>query len=152
MSRDSSHRNRKRDIPVTRSHVTQISKQDDVLVLGGGVAGCAASIALARKGRRVTMLEREPTPRHKVCGEFLSGEALEDLHALGIDVAYLGAVPINYVRLAYRFVDGSIDDETTTYTQHGTFRLVRNHHIHRRNREVECPVIRTRAQLSQFAD
>jgi flavin-dependent dehydrogenase len=64
------------------------------------VAGCAASIALARKGRSVTLIEREPIPRHKVCGEFLSGEALEDLHALGIDVASLGAVPINYVRLA----------------------------------------------------
>ena len=51
------------------------------------MAGCAASIALARKGRVVTLIEREPTPRHKVCGEFLSGEALEDLHALGIDVA-----------------------------------------------------------------
>lgn len=74
--------------------------QDEVLVVGGGVAGCAASIALARKGRRVRLIEREPTPRHKVCGEFLSGEALEDLHALGIDVASLGAVPINYVRLA----------------------------------------------------
>jgi len=74
--------------------------QDEVLILGGGVAGCAASIALARKGRSVTLIEREPTPRHKVCGEFLSGEALEDLHALGIDVGSLGAVPINYVRLA----------------------------------------------------
>jgi flavin-dependent dehydrogenase len=74
--------------------------QDDVLILGGGVAGCAASIALARKGQSVTLIEREPTPRHKVCGEFLSGEALEDLHALGIDVASLGAAPIDYVRLA----------------------------------------------------
>ncbi len=74
--------------------------QDEVLILGGGVAGCAASIALARKGRSVTLIEREPTPRHKVCGEFLSGEALEDLHALGIDVTSLGAVPIDYVRLA----------------------------------------------------
>jgi flavin-dependent dehydrogenase len=46
------------------------------------------------------LIEREPTPRHKVCGEFLSGEALEDLHALGIDAASLGAVPIDYVRLA----------------------------------------------------
>ena len=64
------------------------------------MAGCAASIALARKGRRVTLIEREPTPRHKVCGEFLSGEALEDLHALGIDVASLGAAPIDYVRIA----------------------------------------------------
>ena len=64
------------------------------------MAGCAASIALARKGQSVTLIEREPTARHKVCGEFLSGEALEDLHALSIDVASLGAVPINYVRLA----------------------------------------------------
>ena len=64
------------------------------------MAGCAASIALAREGRSVTLIEREPTPRHKVCGEFLSGEALEDLHALGVDVASLGAVPIDYVRLA----------------------------------------------------
>jgi hypothetical protein len=33
------------------------------------------------------------------------------------------------MRLIYHFVDGSTDDETTTYTQHGTFQLVRNHHI-----------------------
>jgi flavin-dependent dehydrogenase len=74
--------------------------RDEVLILGGGVAGCGAAIALARKGRSVTLIEREPTPRHKVCGEFLSGEALEDLHVLGIDVGSLGALPIDYVRLA----------------------------------------------------
>jgi menaquinone-9 beta-reductase len=74
--------------------------QDEVLIVGGGVAGCAASIALARKGRRVTLIERELTSRHKVCGEFLSGEALDDLHALGMNVASLGALPIDYVRLA----------------------------------------------------
>lgn len=33
------------------------------------------------------------------------------------------------MRMTYRFVDGSIDDEETTYVQQGTFRLVRNHHI-----------------------
>jgi hypothetical protein len=33
------------------------------------------------------------------------------------------------MRLTYKFEDGSIDDETTTYKQQGTFRLVRNHHI-----------------------
>jgi len=33
------------------------------------------------------------------------------------------------MRLTYRFADGSMDDETTTYRQHGTFQLVRNHHI-----------------------
>ena len=85
--------------PITPTY-NQIPWKDDVLVIGGGVAGCAASIALSRAGRSVTLIEREPAPRHKVCGEFLSGEALEDLRALGIDVATLGAVPIDYVRLA----------------------------------------------------
>jgi hypothetical protein len=33
------------------------------------------------------------------------------------------------MHLTYRFVDGSFDDETTTYTQQGSFRLVRDHHI-----------------------
>jgi hypothetical protein len=33
------------------------------------------------------------------------------------------------MRLTYRFADGSIDDETTTYRQRSTFQLVRNHHI-----------------------
>jgi flavin-dependent dehydrogenase len=74
--------------------------QDEVLVLGGGVAGCAAGIALARKGRSVMLIERELMPKHKVCGEFLSAEALEDLHSLGIGVASLGAVPLDHVRLA----------------------------------------------------
>jgi hypothetical protein len=38
-------------------------------------------------------------------------------------------VDVVTMRLTYKFVDGSIDDETTTYRQQGTFRLVRNHHI-----------------------
>src|SRR6202041_3868251 len=33
------------------------------------------------------------------------------------------------MRLTYKFVDGSIDDETTTYKKQGTFRLERNHHM-----------------------
>lgn len=74
--------------------------QSEILVLGGGVAGCAAAVALARKGFGVTLVEREVAARHKVCGEFLSGEALADLEALGIDVRALGAVPIGSVRLA----------------------------------------------------
>ncbi len=88
------------EIPVATSHLNQIPMQSEALILGGGVAGCAASIALACEGRSVTLIERELTSRHKVCGEFLSGEALADLDALGIDVASLGAVPLDTVRLA----------------------------------------------------
>lgn len=32
-------------------------------------------------------------------------------------------------RLVFRFKDGSLDEETTVFSQHGTFRLITNHHI-----------------------
>jgi hypothetical protein len=35
------------------------------------------------------------------------------------------------LRLVFHFVDGSLDDETTVYTQHGSFRLVSDRHIQR---------------------
>ena len=72
----------------------------DVLVIGGGPAGVAAAIQLARGGAQVTLFEREHAPTHKVCGEFLSGEALLYLQQLGIDVCALEAVPLHTVRLA----------------------------------------------------
>jgi menaquinone-9 beta-reductase len=75
----------------------------DVVIVGGGLAGSAAATTLARAGRRVALIEKESQAHHKVCGEFLSHEALVYLHALGVDTAALGAVPINSVRLAGRF-------------------------------------------------
>src|SRR5665213_303435 len=74
----------------------------DVLIVGGGLAGSAAAITLARAGRSVVLVERESVPQHKVCGEFLSQEAMTYLGSLGIDLIGLGAVAIRSVRLAGR--------------------------------------------------
>jgi flavin-dependent dehydrogenase len=71
----------------------------DVLVVGGGLAGGAAAILLARAGRAVHILERHPGPADKICGEFLSIEAQEHLAMLGIDLAAMGALPISHIRV-----------------------------------------------------
>jgi flavin-dependent dehydrogenase len=71
----------------------------EVLILGGGLAGGAAAVLLARAGIPVRLLERESEARDKICGEFLSIEAQRDLQALGLDPARLGAVAIDRVRL-----------------------------------------------------
>jgi flavin-dependent dehydrogenase len=71
----------------------------EVLVLGGGLAGAGAACLLAGAGKRVRLLERESESHHKVCGEFLSIEAQRDITRIGLDLARLGAVPIDRVRL-----------------------------------------------------
>jgi menaquinone-9 beta-reductase len=69
------------------------------VILGGGLAGAAAAIDLARTGHAPLLLEREAAPHDKICGEFLSGEAVAALAGLGLDVRALGAVPITRVEL-----------------------------------------------------
>ncbi len=70
------------------------------LVIGGGLAGSMVAIRLAAAGRQVTLLEKETAAYHKVCGEFLSPEAVEYLNQVGINPLDLGAATIRFVRLS----------------------------------------------------
>jgi flavin-dependent dehydrogenase len=68
------------------------------IIVGGGLAGTAAALQLARHGIRAHLLERTTGAHDKMCGEFLSVEAGDQLAALGVDVRALGGVPIDRVR------------------------------------------------------
>ena len=80
----------------------------DLIVIGAGPGGCAAAITAARAGMGVLLLERGRYPRHRVCGEFVSAEALELL------VDLLSSANLELVRSAPRisrsrvFADGSV--------------------------------------------
>jgi flavin-dependent dehydrogenase len=71
------------------------------LIIGGGPAGATAATILARAGHPVTVIERSAGPTDKVCGDFLSAEAIEALTALGLDLPALGASPVRRLRLAH---------------------------------------------------
>jgi flavin-dependent dehydrogenase len=73
----------------------------DALIIGGGPAGAAAAILLARAGRAVTLIERNATATDKVCGDFLSAEAIAASTALGLDLAAMAPSPITTVRLVH---------------------------------------------------
>jgi geranylgeranyl reductase family protein len=54
----------------------------DVIVAGGGPAGSAAAITLARGGCKVALLDKAAFPRHKLCGGLISlrcRKALEEV-------------------------------------------------------------------------
>ena len=57
----------------------------DVLVVGGGPAGAAAAMELARAGRDVIVVDRAVFPRDKCCGDGLTTLALRELEHLGFD-------------------------------------------------------------------
>ncbi|RZK00807.1 MAG: oxidoreductase [Novosphingobium sp.] len=69
------------------------------LIVGGGPAGAAAAITLARGGHACRLIERTSGEHDVVCGGFLGWDALALLDRLGIDAASLGARPITRVRL-----------------------------------------------------
>src|SRR5436190_3523072 len=57
----------------------------DVAVVGGGPAGAAAAIMLARAGRDVVLVDKARFPRDKCCGDGLTTGALRLLESLGFD-------------------------------------------------------------------
>ena len=56
----------------------------DVAVIGAGPAGSTAAALLAGRGFSVALIDRDVFPRDKLCGEFLSYDALPIIESLGV--------------------------------------------------------------------
>jgi len=57
----------------------------DVIIVGAGPCGSATATALVQKGYDVLLLDRQKFPRDKVCGDNITGEAVELLFKLGME-------------------------------------------------------------------
>ncbi len=55
-----------------------------ITIVGGGIAGLTLGIGLRQMGVPVAIYEAGTYPRHRVCGEFISGEGLATLTRLGL--------------------------------------------------------------------
>src|SRR6266511_6476761 len=68
--------------PIPRS-VADVGQDYEVVIIGGGPAGCAAAALLAEMGHRVLVLEREKFPRYHI-GESLLPFTFYPLQRLGL--------------------------------------------------------------------
>jgi flavin-dependent dehydrogenase len=62
-----------------------------VRIIGGGLAGLSLGIALRKAGVATEIFEAGDYPRHKVCGEFVTGLGEATIEKLGIGPAFAGA-------------------------------------------------------------
>lgn len=72
----------------------------DVVIIGGGLAGLVSGLELTRAGFAVTLVERKTYPFHKVCGEYVSNEVRPYVESLGVDLDVLGAARITQFQLS----------------------------------------------------
>jgi menaquinone-9 beta-reductase len=56
-----------------------------ITIVGGGLAGLTLGILLRREEVPVAVIEMGHYPRHRVCGEFLSGRGREILKSIGVE-------------------------------------------------------------------
>lgn len=56
----------------------------DVIVVGAGPAGATAATDLAQRGYAVLLLDRQPFPRDKTCGDGVPSGAIRIMHRLGM--------------------------------------------------------------------
>ncbi len=73
----------------------------DVIIVGGGPAGCSTALHAARLGLNVLLLERAKMPRDKLCGDALSSTALGLLDELGLLPELLQAPHMQVNKITY---------------------------------------------------
>lgn len=81
-------------------------KEQEVMIIGGGLAGLVNAIILARAGFSVTLFEKKSYPRHKVCGEYISNEVkplLQQIDAFPYDLK-----PVAIKRFSISSVNGKV--------------------------------------------
>jgi flavin-dependent dehydrogenase len=59
----------------------------DIAILGGGLAGLALAIQLAKENFNVIVIEKERYPFHRVCGEYISFECWNFLENIGYSLS-----------------------------------------------------------------
>ena len=101
--------------------------KEEIVIIGGGLAGLVSAIHLANYHIPVTLIEKNEYPRHKVCGEYISNEVLPYLDYLHVDITSLQ--PSHISKLQVTTVRGKAVQHTLPLGGFGISRYTLDHHL-----------------------
>ena len=77
-----------------------MSKQYDISIIGGGLAGLTLAIQMADAGYSCVLFEKNKYPFHKVCGEYISKESWGFIERLGLDLGSMSLPQIHRLQVS----------------------------------------------------
>ena len=123
----------------------------DLAIVGGGLAGLALSIQIARARHKVILFEKEQYPFHRVCGEYISLESWNFLQQLGVDPSSLNVSQIK--RLQVSDIKGAFFEQPLPLGGFGISRYKLDHTLAQIAKQTGAVVReQTRVNDIQFSD
>jgi flavin-dependent dehydrogenase len=122
----------------------------DVVVIGGGLAGLTAAIHLSKFGLKVSLLEKNEFPKHKVCGEYISNEVLPYFNWLGLDISSLK--PSSISKIEFSTAKGKLISGDLPLGGFGISRYVLDHYLYENAIKNGCKIIQDTVTDIQFSE
>ena len=115
---------------------------DNIIIAGGGLAGLTCALHLLKKGVKVTLIEKNTYPHHKVCGEYISNEVLSYLQWLDADPFILNPSLIKKLSVSSNI--GKTIDCNLPLGGFGLSRFALDHFLYQKALQKGCNIIADR--------
>lgn len=121
----------------------KVNQSNEVVIIGGGLAGLTCALHLLKEGQDVTLIEKNDYPHHKVCGEYISNEVLPYLQWLDVDPNDLKPSLINHLSISS--ISGQIIGCSLPLGGFGLSRFTLDNFLYEKAILRGCRVIKDRA-------
>ncbi|MBC7844951.1 MAG: NAD(P)/FAD-dependent oxidoreductase [Flavobacterium sp.] len=127
-----------------------MNAKPDVFIIGGGLAGLTSAIHLSKFGLKVTLIEKNEFPKHKVCGEYISNEVIPYFEWLSLDISKFR--PSNISKIAFSTAKGKIISGDLPLGGFGISRYILDNYLFEKALENGCKIIQDTVTDVQFID
>jgi flavin-dependent dehydrogenase len=125
-------------------------KDKEVIIIGGGLAGLTSAIHLSKLGFKVTVIEKNSYPKHKVCGEYISNEVLPYFSWLNLNISELRPTAIN--KLQFSTLNGKVINSELPLGGFGVSRYALDLFLYEKALANGCVILQDNAENIVFND